>query len=451
MAQQRRSHWGSKLGFILAAAGSAVGLGNIWKFPYVTGQNGGGIFVLVYLASVLLVGIPIMVAEILIGRRGQGSPVTALENIMGQGSPWKLLGWLGTATGFVILSYYAVVAGWALDYLFKSLTGAFWAVGIDEIPTLFDGLYTSATWNVIWLAVFMALTMGVVFGGIKGGIERWNRILMPGLFVLLLVLLVNSFFMKGFGEAMRFIFYPDPARFKGWASILEAVGQGFFSLSLGMGAMLTYGSYLEKDSDILGSAISISFLDTLVAMLAACILFPVIFSFGFEPQAGPGLVFKTLPVIFAQLPAGQLLAVVFFLLLVFAALTSSVSLLEVVSASLMERLSWSRRKAVSMSGATIFLFGIPSALSGSVLSDLHLVGERSVFDSLDYLASNWSLPLGGIGIALVAGWFMDAKASREEYETGAKQPRTYPFWRQAVRFLSPVAVALVFLKAIGLL
>ncbi len=449
--QAQRSQWGSRLGFILAAAGSAVGLGNIWKFPYVTGENGGGVFVLIYLGAVLLVGIPIMVAEILLGRRGQGSPPTALRRLAGERSAWQLLGWLGVATGFVILSYYAVVAGWALDYLVKSLTGAFWGVERASIPPLFDQLYSDGPRNVLWLAVFLGLTLGVVIGGVQQGIERWNRILMPALFLLLLALLANAARMEGFGRAMHFLFWPDLGRFKGGASVLEAVGQGFFSLSLGMGAMLTYGSYLKRDADLLRSALIIALLDTLVALLAACILFPIIFSFGFAPQAGPGLVFKTLPVVFAQLPAGRLLAVLFFLLLVFAALTSAVSLLEVVAAALMERLRWPRRRAVWACSAVIFLFGLPSALSGSQLAGLELLGKRNVFDSLDYLASNWALPLGGIGIALFVGWRLDRKACREEYEAGSAQPGSYPVWRQILRFVSPVAVAFVFLKAVGLI
>ncbi len=463
-----RATWGSRLGFILAAAGSAVGLGNIWKFPYVTGDNGGGLFVLICLGAVLLVGIPIMAAEIMIGRRGQGSPVTAYLNLRGKGSPWQLLGWMGVVAGFVILSYYAVVAGWAVDYLAKSVTGAFWGVTMDQIPPMFDALYGSAFWNVTWLVIFMGITVGVVVGGVQKGIERWNGILMPGLFIMLLILLVNSMLMDGFGDAMKYVFLPDASRFKGASSVMAAVGQAFFSLSLGMGAMLTYGSYLRRDADVLRSAVSISILDISVALMAAAILFPVIFTFAGEVLdadklaaweqsrvlpgefAGPGLVFRTLPMIFSQLPGGRFLAIIFFLLLVFAAITSSVSLLEVVSVTLMERLGWKRMPSVLACGAVIMLFGLLSALSGSTLSGITLIGGRNLFDSFDFLAAECMLPLGGLFIAIFAGWVLSKKDAKDEFEAGAKLPWLFPAWRVVVQFVCPVAVALVFLKAVGL-
>jgi NSS family neurotransmitter:Na+ symporter len=444
----KRAHWGSKLGFILAAAGSAVGLGNIWKFPYVTGENGGGLFVLICIACVFLVGVPIMAAEILIGRRGQGSPITAYENLRGAKTLWKLLGWMGVVAGFIILSYYVVVAGWTLDYLLKSVTGAFWAVETDAIPPMFDALYGSAALNVGWMLVFMAFTIGVVIGGVQAGIERWNGVLMPALFLMLIGLLIYAMTLDGFGEAMRFVFYPDLSRFKGTSSVLAAVGQAFFSLSLGMGAMLTYGSYLKSDADILRSAAIISFLDIVVALMAASILFPVIFTFDFEPSAGPGLVFKTLPVIFAQLPGGRIISVVFFLLLIFAAVTSSVSLLEVVGSTVMERLGWKRRPAVLASGLVIAIFGLLSALSGSTLSSVKLLGDRGIFDSFDFLAAECMLPLGGIGIAVFAGWVLQKRETREEFEAGAKTPQLFPFWRVLVQFVAPAAVALVFVQTI---
>lgn len=445
---KKRATWGSKLGFILAAAGSAVGLGNIWKFPYVTGENGGGLFVIICVLCVLLVGIPIMAAEIMIGRRGQGSPVTAYENLRGNKSLWKLLGWVGVVAGFIILSYYVVVAGWTLDYLFKALSGAFWAVETEQIPPMFDSLYASAFWNVTWMLVFMCFTIGVVIGGVQAGIERWNGVLMPALFLMLIGLLIFAATLDGFGEAMRFVFYPDPSRFNGASSVLAAVGQAFFSLSLGMGAMLTYGSYLEKDADILRSAAIISVLDITVALMAACILFPVIFTFGFEPSAGPGLVFKTLPVIFSQLPGGRIVAIVFFTLLLFAAVTSSVSLLEVVGSTVMERLGWGRKPSVLASGLVIGIFGLLSALSGSALSGVKLLGDRNIFDSFDFLAAECMLPLGGIGIAVFAGWVLQKKEAKDEFESGAKTPQLFPFWRILVQFVAPAAVALVFVQTV---
>ena len=309
-----RGHWGSRFGFVLAAAGSAVGLGNIWKFPYITGVNGGGAFVLVYLACVVLVGLPVMIAEILMGRATQKSPVGALKEL-GAGL-WVAFGWLGVAAAFVILSYYSIVAGWALHYTYLSLTGQIVGLGPEAAGPVFGDLFMSNGLNLFWHVVFMAITVGVVWGGIRKGIERWARILMPTLLAFMVILLVNSFTMEGFSEAADFVFGFHSENLTA-AGVLEALGHAFFTLSIGMGAMLTYGSYLKNDDDIVSAAITVSVLDAVIALLACMVLFPIIFTFGLEPGQGPGLVFVSMPIALSQMGAGTFFSVVFFALLFF--------------------------------------------------------------------------------------------------------------------------------------
>ena len=448
-----RGHWGSRAGFILAAAGSAVGLGNIWKFPYITGANGGGIFVLVYLACVLFVGLPVMTAEILIGRATQKSPVGAMRLLAGRRSSWTAFGWLGIASSFVILSYYSIVAGWALDYTYLSLTGKIVGLGPEGVQSVFGRLYASPARNLFWHAIFMGLTIAVVMGGVAKGVERWSRILMPTLFIMLLVLLVDSFTLSGFKQGFDFVFGLHTERFTA-AGALEALGHSFFTLSLGMGAMLTYGSYLRRDHDIVAASITISALDTLIALVASLVLFPIIFSFGMEPGAGPGLVFISMPIALSQMPGGTFLSILFFGLLVFAALTSAISMLEVVTSYLIDERNWIRRRATLVSGALIALVGIPSALSGGTEifgSGFASVFGKNWFDSFDYLASNWMLPLGGLGISVFTAWRMNEALRHDDFLSGTKLAGFYKGWLLLLKFVVPVAIVLVFLHAVGLI
>ena len=330
-----RGQWGSRLGFVLAAAGSAVGLGNIWKFPYITGENGGGLFVAIYLVCILLVGAPIMVAEILLGRATQQSPVKAFEAVSGRGTMWQLVGLMGVITGFVILSYYSVVAGWSLHYVMLSVLGTFNGMEAEAIGQVFNDVYASPGINLGWHVVFMIVTVGIVYTGVGKGIEAAAKILMPALFVLMGVLLVDAFFQPGFGAAFDFLFKPHTDKLTA-AGVLEALGHSFFTLSLGMGAMLTYGSYLQKSDDALAASGLITLLDTGVAIVACLILFPITFSFGMEAQAGPGLVFVSIPAALSKMTGGQLLSVAFFFMLFFAALSSGISLLEVVVSTIID-------------------------------------------------------------------------------------------------------------------
>ena len=303
---KERGQWGSRLGFILAAAGAAVGLGNVWKFPYITGENGGGAFVLVYLLCIAVIGLPIMIAEIMLGRMARASNVTAFRTLS-EGKPqWMWVGWLGVAVAFIVLSYYSVVAGWAMHYVYLAASGTFSPEHAAEVPKVFGSVVSNPTTNIVWHVVFMGLTIGVVVAGVQGGVERAARILMPALLVMLFGLLIYATTLEGFGEALDFVFGFRFDKLSA-AGILEALGHSFFTLSVGMGAMLTYGSYLKKDDDAISASIAITVLDTLVALMACLILFPITFSKGMEPAGGPGLVFVNIPSALAELPGWILL------------------------------------------------------------------------------------------------------------------------------------------------
>ncbi len=447
MPQHFRGRWSSRLGFIMAAAGSAVGLGNIWKFPYITGMHGGGAFVLFYLFCIITIGVPLMVAEMVIGRHTRKDPVGAFKRLKGGG--WTLVGWMGVVAGFVILSYYCVVAGWAVDYLWLALKGTFSHQHAAQVPQLFGGLLASDLSQLFWQALFMGMTVWIVIGGVKGGLERANKIMMPILFLILVVLAGYGLISPGGSRAFQFLFAPDWHKLDPPA-MLEALGHAFFSLSLGMGAMLTYGSYADEEISIPKVAITVSIMDTLVALLAGLAIFPIVFSYGMAPAAGPGLVFKTLPILFSQMPGGTLIAILFFLLLVFAALTSAISLLEVVVAYYCDELKWDRAKATLIAGVLIFMLGVPAALSNNLLKNWHLIGSRNFLDSVDFLSTNYLLPLGGLLITLFAGWVLTPKVAREELLKGGGGLGFYRIWFFLIRYVSPVLVALVLLNKIGL-
>lgn len=448
-----RAHWGTRLGFILAAAGSAIGLGNIWKFPYITGENGGGLFVLIYLGCVAVVGLPIMIAEILIGRAAQSSPVSAYKRLSGEDSPWQALGWLGVVCAFVILSYYSVVAGWSLNYIILSLVDTTHGKTPDQIGGIFDTLYKSGSANLLWHFVFLSLTVGIVYGGVQRGIEKACRVLMPMLFVMVGALVVYCLIEtpSGFAKAFGFILEPDREKLTP-RGVLEALGHSFFTLSLGMGAMLTYGSYMSKEDDITRSSLWIVGLDTLISMLACFMIFPFVLGHGQVPAQGPGLVFKTLPIIFSTLPAGLLVSLVFFVLLALAALTSAISLLEVSTSYFIDEHEWERPKAVLVTGVITLVLGVPSALAGGggMLPEWEAMFGMNFFDTFDYLASNWLLTFGGFATAIYAGWFLPDRLRREEFASGSRFGKLYPVWLWTLR-VSPVAILVVLLYKVGLL
>lgn len=436
----------------MASAGSAIGLGSLWKFPYVTGANGGGIFVLVYLVFTFLIGVPIFIAELMIGRHTQRSPVGAFSSLSHQSSHWKMIGWLCVLINFLILSYYSVVAGWALNYTLMSLNQFTANRTPEEIGQVFNTMYRSGDINLFWHCIFMLLTVGVVYGGIRKGIEYWARLLTPALLVILIGLLIYGTTLSGFSDALHFVFYPDPAKFTA-SSILEALGLSFFTLSVGLGIMLTYGSYMRKKDDIPSTALTVALMDVVVALMAAMMIFPIIFTFGFTPGEGPGLLFKTMPVLFAKLPGTLVLSTLFFLLVVFTALTSAISILEVLAATLIELLDWSRKKAVLWIGLAAYLFGIPSALSGAnkLFPNWDAIYGKNFFDTVDYISNNWLLPICGVLIAMFAGWYLKQPLLMEEFIEGTRMRKLFSIWLFLVRWIAPVAVLFVLLQKGGII
>lgn len=433
-----RAQWNSRTGFILAAAGSAVGLGNIWKFPYITGENGGGAFVLVYLACILVVGVPVMMAEVMLGRASRASSVTAYRALSDPKSKWVVFGILAVVAAFLLLSYYSTVAGWALHYTYLSLTNAIAGIDAGQAEGLFGQLTGSPLIGVGWQFAFLVFTMCVVAAGVSHGIERWARIMMPGLFVMILILLGKAMTMSGWGEAMDFLFGMNWDKLTA-AGVLEALGHSFFTLSLGMGSMIAYGSYLRSQDDLASASLATAGADTLVALAASLVIFPIVFTFGMEPGAGPGLLFVTLPTALAQMTGGAFLSVVFFVMLVFAALTSAIAILEVIAAYLLDNHGISRVKACAWGTAVVALFGLPATTSGTW------------FNAVDHFVSNWALPLGGLGIALFVAWRMDGALRRKEFESGSALAKFYGSWLWILKYPVPVCILIVFLHAIGAL
>ena len=436
MAANTRESWSSSVGFILAAIGSAVGLGNVWRFPYITGEYGGGAFFLIYIFCVLIVGAPVMLAEFLIGRNTQRDAVGAFRT-MRPGSPWQLTGWLCVATGFVILSYYAVVGGWVLHYFYLAVTNRFSGAPPEDIAALFSALSASPALQIFWHAVFMVLTIVIVAGGINRGIELGNKVMMPTLFFLLCLLVISALQVPGAAKGIAFLFTPRWQQV-GPVAFLEALGQALFSLSLGMAAMVTYGSYLSRGTSLPKAALWIISGDALVATLAGLIVFPIVFSFGLKVSAGPSLVFQTLPIALAQLPGGLILAAAFFLTLAFAALTSAMSLLEVVTAYIIDELKWSRKRASWVFGGIIFLLGIPSAVKPNFLG------------FMDGLATNYLLPSGALLIALFTGWVLTRRERQQAFDGGNSVSLAFRGWSLVIRFISPLALVMIFLHQLNL-
>lgn len=441
-----REHFGTRIGFILAAAGSAVGLGNIWKFPYITGANGGAAFLIIYLAIVFSIGLGVMLAELVVGRAAERNPVGAYSRL--KGGAWPVLGFLGVAAGFIILSFYVVVAGWTLAYIVKIFGGMLEISTPSGFGKAFGAFIADPIEPVIYSFVFMALTVGVVIRGVGAGIERACAILMPLLFILVLILMVRALTLPGAFKGVSFFLDPDFSKVTG-GTVLAALGHAFFSLSLGMGAMLTYGSYLDRKANLPGAALWVTGLDTMAAVLAGLIVLPAVFAFGFSPSGGPGLTFVTLPAVFAKMPAGFVFGVLFFALLAVAALTSAVSLLEVVVAYFVDERGMSRHRAASLFGAIIFVIGIPSSLSFGIWKGYTVAG-KTIFDVMDFMATNLLLPIGGIGIAIFAGWAIRSRALAEVTNGGDIGFAWAPIWSIIIRFVAPVAIAWILVSGLGI-
>lgn len=467
MAESRESihgQWSGRWAFILAATGSAVGLGNIWKFPYIAGENGGGAFVLVYLICIAVIGIPIMMAEVMLGRRGRRSPINTMRHLAeeeGRSPYWQLMGWGGLLAGTFILSFYSVIAGWAMAYFFRTASGTFGGLTADGVGSIFTSLIGDPERLIAWHTIFMVMTTVVVARGVRGGLEKAVRLLMPALFVLLLVMAgyaMNAKYASGlehadgsspFTAGLRFLFNADFRKISG-NGVLVALGHAFFTLSLGMGAIMVYGSYLPKNISIAKTSITIAVMDTLVALLAGIAIFPIIFANGLEAASGPGLIFNTLPIAFGHMPGGAFFGSLFFLLLTFAAWTSAISLIEPIVAWLVENRGHTRIYAATASGLVVWFLGIGSVFSFNIWSgESYQIFGKTFFDVLDYLTANIMLPLGGLLIAIFAGWQVKRASCVDELAIG--QESAFNLWYTVIRYISPVAVVLVFLKAIGVI
>ena len=439
-----KSHgaWIGKWTFILAATGSAVGLGNIWGFPYKAGTNGGGAFVLIYLGCILIIGIPIMISEIILGRRSGNSPINAMRYIAlesNRSSSWQIVGWSGIFAGILILSFYSVIAGICLNYIFISASSS----GTISSPEQFSNVISSPINLILWHTVFMILTALIVSAGIKDGIGRMVKILMPLLGFLMIFMVIYSIINGDFSRAMSFLFAPDFSNVTS-NTLLQAMGQAFFSLSLGMGSIMAYGAYMPKEQKVVGTSFAVASLDTLIAILAGLAIFPIIFAFNLEPNSGPGLVFVSMLSAFNQMQFGQVIGPLFFILLSVAALSSSISLLEPGVAYMSEENILSRKGSAQIISFFVWILGIGSALSFNIWSDFSLIGDRNFLDSMDFIANQILLPLGGMLIAIFVGWFM--KKSLIVDELGPINTYLYVLWRFFVKFLAPACVGYVFYR-----
>ncbi|MDD5460513.1 MAG: sodium-dependent transporter [Methylococcales bacterium] len=442
--------WSSRFAFILAATGSAVGLGNIWKFPYITGENGGGAFVMVYLLCVLLIGIPIMIAETMLGRRSQRNPVETmvlLTEEAGADKNWHYLGWMGVIAGVLILSYYSVIAGWASAYILKAFTGSFFDADAAAIKGIFDDFVGSPMQLIFWHSLFMVATMQIVARGVNKGLEKSMQLLMPALFVLMILLVAYAMTTESYFQGLNFLFKPDFSKLSS-DSVLTAMGQAFFTLSLGMGSIMVYGSYLPKGVPIAKTTFIIAGADTVVALMAGIAIFPIVFANNLHPGSGPGLIFQTLPIAFGAMTGGWLMGILFFVTLVIAALTSSVALIEPVVAWLVENKGFSRQKACVWSGLATWLLGLGTVFSFNVWSNVKFF-DRNIFQLLDYVTANLMLPIGGFCIAVFAGWIM--KRENTEQELNMPDAAGYQAWKILISYVAPTAVFFVFLHVIGVL
>ena len=446
MEKNLKSHgtWIGKWTFVLAATGSAVGLGNIWGFPYKAGTNGGGAFVLIYLMCIIMIGVPIMISEIIIGRRAGNSPINAMKRTAldsNTTSLWQFVGWSGITAGVLILSFYSVIAGICLNYIFIAASSS----DILSSSEQFGAVIESPGNLLFWHSIFMLLTFLIVSAGVKNGIGRMVKILMPMLGFLLIFMVIYAMFNGAFIKALEFLFAPDFSNVTA-ETFLSAMGQAFFSLSLGMGSIMAYGAYMPKDQKGVPTSFTVASLDTLVAMLAGLAIFPIIFAFNLEPNSGPGLVFVSMLSAFNQMQFGQLIGPTFFILLSIAALSSSISLLEPGVAYLSEEGFLSRRNSALAISLFAWILGIGTALSFNVLSDFNLTPGRNFLDSMDFIANQILLPLGGMLIAICVGWFM--KKELITNEVGYVNPIIYKLWRFFIKFIAPASVALIFISQI---
>lgn len=454
MTKKERGNFGSKLGVILASAGSAVGLGNIWRFPYETGNHGGAAFILIYLGCILLLGLPIMIAEFLIGRHSQANTARAYQ-ILAPGTQWRWVGRMGVLAGFLILGYYSVVAGWTLEYIFEAVSNSFAGKTPAEFISSFQS-FSSNPWRpALWLTLFLLATHFIIVKGVEKGIEKSSKIMMPTLFIIILILVGCSVTLPGAGKGIEFLLKPDFSKVDGNV-FLGAMGQAFFSLSLGMGCLCTYASYFSKNTNLTRTAFNVGIIDTFVAVLAGFIIFPAAFSVGIQPDAGPSLIFITLPNVFQQAFSGipilaYIFSVMFYVLLALAALTSTISLHEVVTAYLHEEFNFTRGKAARLVTTGCILLGILCSLSLGVTKEFTIFG-LGMFDLFDFVTAKLMLPLGGLLISIFTGWYLDKKLVWSEItNNGTLKIPTYKLIIFILKYVAPIAISVIFINELGLL
>lgn len=449
MSQQtstvKRDGFSSRFGIIAAAAGSAVGLGNIWKFPYIVGENGGSAFILVYLISILGVGVPVLLAEFIIGRRGQANAVRSFKKIK-PNTKWSGIGWMGIIASFMILGFYTVIAGYTIHYFILTVTNSFAGMSSADIAETFNAFSTSTTLPIAYTILFIILSLVILFGGVKDGIEKYSKVLMPGLIGIILLLVIRAVTLPGASEGIEFLLKPNFSELS-MDAVLDALGHSFFSLSVGMGTMLTYGSYIGKKENLTSTTLSIAAADTIIALLGGLAIFPAVFAFGIDPTSGPGLVFITLPNVFLQMPGGVIFGALFFFLLFIAALTSVVSIFEVIIAYITEELKVNRHKAMGLTALSIIIISSFCSLSQTPNSFLVFNGH-SLFDWMDLLSANFLLPIGSLLIMIFLGFIMKRSDLENELQQGSKSIKGTMAYLTITKFIAPIAIAIVFLTGI---
>lgn len=446
MKTENRGSFSSKIGVILATVGTAVGLGNVWRFPYIVGENGGGAFLVIYILSLLLLGIPGVIAEFIVGRHSHANAVDSFKKLAPK-TKWHWIGYSGVLAGFLIMGYYAVVVGWTLEYLTQAILGNLSGMSVEQYGQVFDQFAGHPYWPLVWMVIVMLISTFVVARGVSGGIEKISNVLMPVFFLIILVMVANSFFLPAAGQGMKYLFLPNFSELEPVA-ILIAIGQTFFSLSLGMGCLITYSSYFKKDVSLAKTATQVVSIDAMVAILSAMIIFPAVFSFGMQPTEGPSLVFKVLPNVFQQMPLGTLWSILFYALLFIAAITSLISLLEVVTAYIYENTSLTRRKAAFIVTGMVSVLGVFASMSFGLLQDVTLFG-KTFFDLLDFVTASILLPVGGFFISIFVGWFLDKRIIATELRI--KHPKAHLFIKGYIymlRFFLPACIFAVFLYSL---
>ncbi len=444
---KKREGFSTGIGVLAATLGSAVGLGNIWMFPYKTGENGGAAFILVYLICVLLVGLPVMLSEFLIGRKTQRNAIGTFKELA-PGSLWPLVGMMGAASSFLIMAFYTTVVGWVFSYIFKSASGLLNTISSQVTTDVFHNLSSGTFEPLIWQGIVFLVVGMIIATGVNKGIERMTKVLMPILFLLLIIVDIRSLTLAGAKEGLEFLFKPDFSKVT-FGVILSAMGLAFFKLSVGMGTMITYGSYMGKDQNLPLTTAKVALSDVLVSMMAGIAIFPAVFAFGFQPNSGPNLLFITIPTVFSSMPFGQFFMILFFVLVAIAAMGAMLSLIEVLIAYLSEELKWSRRKATFVTAVSMFLLGSTATLSNSVLADIHVFG-KTFFDLYDFMTSNLLLPLGGIIICLFVGWKWGFKNIKQEGSNEGKlrNDTLLTVYNYLVKFIAPIAIAIVLITGL---